>query len=61
MIDSREPTGDYQEFLKSETRYSSLLKQNPEAAAELFAKNEADAKAKRESYIKRAAELANKE
>ncbi|MFR7766899.1 MAG: pyruvate:ferredoxin (flavodoxin) oxidoreductase [Lachnospiraceae bacterium] len=29
IMDSKEPTGSYQEFLRKETRYTSLLKQNP--------------------------------
>ena len=43
-LDSKAPTGDYQEFLKGEVRYASLAMKNPERAADLFAKNEADAK-----------------
>ena len=44
ILDSKEPTGDYQEFLKGENRYASLAKANPERAAELFARSEANAK-----------------
>ena len=44
ILDSKEPTGDYQEFLKGENRYASLAKFNPERAAELFAQSEANAK-----------------
>ncbi|MBE6569239.1 MAG: pyruvate:ferredoxin (flavodoxin) oxidoreductase [Ruminococcaceae bacterium] len=47
-LDSKEPTGDYQEFIKNENRYSRLAQTNPERAAELFAKAEANAKAKYE-------------
>ena len=43
-LDSKEPTGDYQEFLKGENRYASLAKFNPERAAELFAVSEQNAK-----------------
>ena len=49
-LDSKEPTGDYQEFIKGETRYSALAKTRPEVAEQLFAKNEADAKARVEKY-----------
>lgn len=49
-LDSKEPTGDYQEFIKSETRYASLAKTKPEIAETLFAKSEADAKARVEKY-----------
>lgn len=44
ILDSKAPTGDYQEFLKGENRYASLAKFNPERAAELFAQSEANAK-----------------
>ena len=54
QLDSKEPTADYQEFLNNEVRYSALARSNPERAKELFAKAEAQAKAK---YIK-LAELA---
>ena len=37
---------DYQAFLDGEVRYNSLKRQNPEKAARLFAKNEAEAKAR---------------
>ena len=55
-LDSKEPTGDYQAFIRGETRYATLLKQFPEAAEKLFAKNEEDAKERLESYKKMAAE-----
>ncbi len=45
-LDSKEPTGDYQEFLDGEVRYNSLKRANPERAAKLFAKNESEAKAR---------------
>ena len=45
-LDSKEPTGDYQEFLDGEVRYNSLKRANPERAAKLFAKNEGEAKAR---------------
>ncbi len=43
-LDSKEPSGDYQEFIKSENRYASLAKMFPEVAGGLFAQNEVDAK-----------------
>ncbi|MBR5383437.1 MAG: hypothetical protein IK133_06395, partial [Clostridia bacterium] len=55
-LDSKDPTEDYQAFIRSETRYASLLKQFPETAEVLFAKNEQDAKDRLESYKKLAAE-----
>ena len=51
-LDSKEPTGDYQAFLTSETRYARLNQQFPERAADLFAKSEAQAKAKYERLTK---------
>ncbi|MEG1576154.1 MAG: pyruvate:ferredoxin (flavodoxin) oxidoreductase, partial [Clostridium sp.] len=42
-LDSKAPTGDYQEFLKGEVRYASLALKNPERAKDLFAKNEESA------------------
>ena len=46
-LDSKPPVLEgYQEFLKGEVRYASLAMKNPERAAELFAKNEEDAKAR---------------
>ena len=51
-LDSKAPTGDYQEFLDGEVRYNSLKRANPEKAARLFAKNESEAKA-RYNYLTR--------
>ncbi len=42
--DSRPPKGDFQEFIRSERRYTTLLKTNPEVAEQLFAQAEVDAK-----------------
>ena len=43
IMDSKEPTGSYQEFLRKETRYTSLLKTKPEIAEKLFEKAEEEA------------------
>ncbi len=43
-LDSKEPTGDYQEFIQGEVRYASLKKANPAKAEALWAQNEQDAK-----------------
>ena len=51
-LDSKAPTGDYQEFLKGENRYASLAKFNPERAAELFARSEQNAK-ERYEYLQK--------
>lgn len=49
-LDSKDPTGSYQDFIKGETRYAALAKTKPEIAEELFAKSEADAMARVEKY-----------
>ena len=52
-LDSKPPKMDnYQEFLKGEVRYLSLTMKNPERAAELFARNEAEAK-ERYAYLEK--------
>ena len=45
-LDSKAPTGSYQDFLKNEVRYNRLVQQDPERAKTLFAKAEENAKAK---------------
>jgi|GEM_PF-3624690 pyruvate-ferredoxin/flavodoxin oxidoreductase len=37
QLDSKEPTGDFHEFLMGEVRYSSLVKSFPEEAKKLNA------------------------
>ncbi len=51
-IDSKAPTTDYVDFIKSETRYARLAQSFPERAADLFAKADANAKAKYERLVK---------
>ncbi len=51
-LDSKEPTGDYIEFIKSENRYSRLANSNPERAEKLFTKAEEVAKDKYERLTK---------
>ena len=36
MLDSKAPTADYKSFIENEVRYSSLQRQNPERAQDLF-------------------------
>ena len=55
-LDSKEPTGSYQDFIRSEIRYKSLQKQFPEVAETLFAEAEKQAK-ERYAYYKRLAEV----
>jgi len=53
VLDSKAPKLEgYQDFLKGEVRYSSLAMKDPDRAAELFAQNEANAKARYE-YLTR--------
>lgn len=54
-LDSKEPTKELKEFLRGETRFSSLEIAFPEHAEELFKKAEDDAKERLDSY-KRLAE-----
>ena len=49
-LDSKDPTGSYQDFIRSETRYASLLKTKPQIAEKLFEKNEEDSKRRLETY-----------
>ena len=53
-LDSKEPTMDYEEFLKGETRYAALELTFPENAKELFAIGKKAAKAKYEKLRKMA-------
>ena len=50
ILDSKEPTESFKEFLMGEIRYASLTKTFPEIAKDLFGKAEEDAKAKYEKY-----------
>ena len=54
--DAKDPQGSYQDFIRSEGRYKSLLKTNPEAAEALDTQAEEDA-AKRMSVYKAVGEL----
>ena len=52
VLDSKDPKASYQEFIMGEVRYSSLKKQFPQAADELFARAEKEAAEKIEYYKK---------
>ncbi len=54
--DAKEPKGSYQDFIRSEGRYKSLMKTNPEAAEALYKQAEEDA-AKRMAVFKAVGEL----
>ncbi len=56
MLDSKEASTEYVDFLHNEVRYSALERQNPERAAKLFAQSEKDAK-DRYNYLKKISEL----
>jgi pyruvate-ferredoxin/flavodoxin oxidoreductase len=51
-LDSKKPSSSFQDFLKGETRYSSLERSFPENAKALFAQAEIDAKEKYNIYTK---------
>ena len=51
-LDSKEPTGSYQDFIGGEARYTRLAQAFPERAKALFEKAEATAKAKYERLVK---------
>ena len=53
-LDSKDPTGSYQEFIAGETRYKTLAKSKPEIAKELFERAEKEAKARLDGYKTRA-------
>ena len=54
ILDSKEPTESYEQFLMNEVRYNSLARSNPERAKELFQKAAANAKAKYAELVERA-------
>lgn len=56
VLDSKEPKGNFKDFLLGEARYSSLQRTFPEAAEELFETAEKYAREKYEKYKKLAAQ-----
>ena len=54
VLDSKEPTKSYKDFIKTETRYSSLEKAFPERASVLFDTAEQQAKEKYAALKKKA-------
>jgi pyruvate-ferredoxin/flavodoxin oxidoreductase len=52
VLDSKEPTASFQDFIRSEVRYTSLEQSFPEIAPELFKKAEEDAKERYKAYKK---------
>ena len=52
ILDSKDPTGSFQDFINSEVRYTSLKQTFPEVAEELFEAAEKHAKERLEGYKK---------
>jgi pyruvate-ferredoxin/flavodoxin oxidoreductase len=52
ILDSKEPKGDFKEFLMGEVRYSSLTRSFPDSAEKLFKKAEEDMVERYENYKK---------
>ena len=50
VLDSKDPKADFQEFLKSEVRYSALFRQFPDRAQSLFDKAARDADDRYQTY-----------
>jgi len=50
VLDSKEPTGDFRDFLMGEVRYSSLTRTFPDHAEILFKKAEADMRERYAAY-----------
>jgi pyruvate-ferredoxin/flavodoxin oxidoreductase len=51
-LDSKEPTASFGDYIMNQVRYSSLAKEFPDVAEELFAATEQDAKERLEGYKK---------
>lgn len=56
VLDSKEPRGNFREFLMSEVRFTSLLKKQPDIAEQLLEQAEADAKERYERYKRKSEE-----
>ena len=52
QLDMKEPSGDFQDFLMSEVRYSSLVQTFPQEAAKLHKRLEDEYKERYEDYKK---------
>ena len=52
ILDSKEPTGNFREFIMSEARYSALNRTFPEEAEALYVKTEKDAKDRYDKYYR---------
>ena len=54
-LDSKEPTESFQDFIRGEVRYASLIQKFPDMAPQLLQQAEDDARERRETYKKLAA------
>ena len=54
ILDSKEPTGSFREYLESEARYTQLKKAFPELADDLFKVAEEQAKDRYAGYVRMA-------
>jgi pyruvate-ferredoxin/flavodoxin oxidoreductase len=61
ILDSKEPKGDFQEFLMGEVRYSSLTRTFPDRAKYLFEEAEKDMRERYETYRRMAGQSQDKE
>ena len=52
ILDSKEPTASFRDFILGETRYRTLQRSQPHMAEKLYEKAEKDAKYKYETYVK---------
>ena len=57
VMDSKDPSTSFQDFLRSEVRYTALERAFPEAAARLFVAAEKDAKKRLAAYKRMAVEV----
>jgi pyruvate-ferredoxin/flavodoxin oxidoreductase len=55
ILDSKEPTGQFMDFIKGEIRYTSLINTFPEIAEDMFKAAEKDSKERYDSYKRMAA------
>lgn len=53
VMDSKAPTASYQDFIRKQTRYSSLLKTKPQIAEDLFKRSEEEALERVNKYIEK--------
>jgi len=57
ILDSKDPSEPFQDFIKSETRYTALQRSFPEEAERLFAIAEKDSQRRLAAYKRMAADL----